>query len=343
MTSSPRAVIFSCEGTTLTAQEKRLFTKVSPLGFILFQRNCADKAQVQALIDNLLATVTHRPVPILIDQEGGKVMRLKPPVWPHRLAADVFAKAWLSNPEAAIRACYLQNALIAMDLAELGITVNCTPVLDWPAADADPIIGSRAFGTSSDSIVALAQAVIDAHLDHGVLPIIKHIPGHGRARVDSHKALPVVETPLPTLQETDFKPFQNIQRAPWAMTAHIVYTAIDADHCATISPTMINDVIRGSIGFNGFLISDDLGMHALQGSLREKATASLNAGCDAVLHCSGNFDEMLELQETAPCTPLALRRLEQGWSLRHHKGDASTYHHYSLELDALLSDYSAAS
>lgn len=295
----PRAAIFGCEGPTLSDAEKRFFENANPLGFILFARNIDTPDQVRALMRDLRTTVGDDAAPVLIDQEGGRVQRLRPPHWADRPPASQFAAAYRENPDRASADLAAHARAIARDLAGLGITVDCWPVLDLPQPGADPIIGDRALGTDTIAIAALGKVIIDALHAGGVTPVIKHIPGHGRATVDSHKALPVVETDLATLRDTDFAPFRALNAAPWAMTAHVVYTAVDPDSCATFSPKVVDRVIRGDIGFDGLLISDDLSMHALTGAFAERTRRALAAGCDVVLHCNGVMAEMAPVAEAA--------------------------------------------
>lgn len=296
---TPRSAIFGCAGTALSDDEKRFFEETNPLGFILFARNVETPDQVRALVGDLRATVGDAAAPVLIDQEGGRVQRLGPPHWPKRPPASEFAEMYLTDPSGAAAALAENAGAIAKDLADLGITVDCWPVLDLPQPGADPIIGDRALGTETDAIAALGRVIMDALHGGGVSPIIKHIPGHGRATVDSHKALPVVETDLATLAASDFAPFRNLADAPWAMTAHVVYTAVDQDNCATFSDKVIAQVIRGDIGFDGLLISDDLSMHALSGGFGNRTERALAAGCDVVLHCNGEMAEMAPIAEAA--------------------------------------------
>ncbi len=304
----PRAAIFGASGKSLTDQEKKFFRSADPLGFILFARNVGDPAQLRNLVIALRDTVRRADAPVLIDQEGGRVARLKPPHWRGYPPASAIAAA--KNPA---EAAFLGSRLIADDLAALGITVDCAPVLDLPAPGADPIIGDRAYGTKPETVAALGRAVCDGLLAGGVLPVIKHIPGHGRARVDSHLALPVVSASRAELEAGDFAPFRALNRMPWAMTAHIVYSAIDADAPATLSPRLISQTIRASIGFGGVLISDDLSMKALPGSLPGRAQGALEAGCDVVLHCNGEMREMSGIaRAVGPLSAEARRRIDAG-------------------------------
>ncbi len=301
----PLAVIFGLNGAALSGEERRFFADADPLGFILFARNCEAPAQVARLVVELREAVGRTDAPVLIDQEGGRVARLKPPHWrdyppPARIAA--------LGGMAAREAAWLGARLIADDLAMLGITVDCTPVLDLPVPGADPIIGDRAWAATPARAAELSLAVCDGLMAGGVLPVIKHIPGHGRGNVDSHKGLPVVETPRETLDSTDFAAFRALAFMPWAMTAHILYSAVDAQRPATLSPSLIRDVIRTSIGFDGVLVSDDLSMQALGGSLPERAQGALAAGCDLVLHCNGDMTEMSGIAASIGAIGAAARR-----------------------------------
>jgi beta-N-acetylhexosaminidase len=304
----PRAVIFGAGGTALTDDEKKFFRSADPLGFILFARNCKHPAQVTKLVAELREAVRRDDAPVLIDQEGGRVARLKPPHW--RAYPPASSVAALNNPAEAV---FLGARLMADDLAALGITVDCAPVLDLPAPGSDPIIGDRAYGTNPENVAALGRAVCDGLLAGGVLPVIKHIPGHGRAGVDSHLALPVVSAPRAQLEAGDFAPFRALHHMPWAMTAHIVYSAIDAEHPATLSPRLISETIRASIGFGGVLISDDLSMQALPGSLPGRAKSAWEAGCDVVLHCNGELKEMTGIaRAVGPLSAACRQRLDAG-------------------------------
>jgi beta-N-acetylhexosaminidase len=310
----PQAVIFGCAGQTLDADERAFFRDADPLGFILFKRNCNTPDQVRGLVAELRDSVGRGDAPVLIDQEGGRVARLGPPHWPSYPAAAAIASL---DGDAAIEAACLGARLIADDLARLGITVDCAPVLDIPVAGADPIIGDRAYGTTPQAVADRGRAVCRGLLDGGVLPVIKHMPGHGRGAVDSHHALPVVDASHAELDATDFAPFRCLADMPWAMTAHIVYTAIDPERPATLSPRLIHDLIRIAFGFGGVLVSDDLCMKALGGSLAERTRAALAAGCDLVLHCNGDRGEMAEVSAAArPLDAAGLRRVREGEARR---------------------------
>ena len=312
----PLAVVLGCGGERLTAFERDFFTEVDPVGFILFRRNCNSPSQVCDLVGSLRGCVGRDEAPVLIDQEGGRVARLRPPHW--RRYPSPAQIASMSDPMAE-EAARVGARLIADDLARLGITVDCLPVLDLPASGADPVIGDRAYGGEPERVSSLAGAVCAGLLEGAVLPVIKHIPGHGRARVDSHHACPCVETGHDELARTDFAPFRALAAMPWAMTAHIVYPAVDPAAPATLSPRVIAEVIRGEIGFDGVLISDDLSMRALGGGLGERTRQALDAGCDLALHCSGDPGEMAEVAAAAvPISPLTAARLRRGETMRRN-------------------------
>lgn len=290
------ASILGCAGLELSANERAFFRDARPWGFILFARNCDNPDQVRRLTAALRESVA-RDAPIFIDQEGGRVARLKPPHWRVSPPAANFGVLFKDTEEGAREATYLNARLIASELTDLGINADCMPCLDVPSDGAHDIIGDRAFGRDARTVIELGRAFAEGLLDGGVLPVAKHIPGHGRAASDSHEALPVVEAPHEELSKVDFVTFRGLNTLPMAMTAHVVYPAIDAQRCATLSPKVIHTIIRGEIGFQGLLMSDDLSMKALQGTFTERARASLNAGCDVVLHCNGNMQEMKAVME----------------------------------------------
>ena len=310
MNHPPRAVIFGCAGPELSDRERRFFADADPLGFILFQRNCVEPVQVRRLIAALRESVGRADAPVLIDQEGGRVMRLKPPHWRAAPAQARFAELAERDANGAREAAYLNARLLAAELAELGITVDCAPVLDLRLPGAHEIIGDRALGAEPGRVVELGRAVAQGLLDGGILPVIKHIPGHGRAAVDSHVDLPVVDVPRDVLERTDFEPFRRLAAMPWGMTAHVVYRAIDPDLPASLSARVIEEVIRGSIGFAGFLVSDDVTMKALRGDVGSLLRAAVQAGCDAALHCNGDIREMERVaRETPRLAAAAIERL----------------------------------
>jgi len=308
MTTRMRA-IFGCSGARMSVAERAFFREARPYGFILFGRNVETPDQVRALVDELRSTVGDAP--ILIDQEGGRVARLKPPHWKARPPARRFGELHETRPEAAREAAYLNARLIAADLHALGIDVDCVPVLDVPVEGANDVIGDRAFARDPSVVIDLGRAVIEGMIDGGVLPVMKHIPGHGRAAADTHHELPHVTTEAETLSASDFVTFRSLNQCPLAMTAHVVYDAIDAQRPATTSPKVIREVIRGEIGFDGLLMSDDLSMNALSGPISARAKSALFAGCDIVLHCNGSMAEMAEVaQEGKPLEGPALKRAE---------------------------------
>ena len=301
--------IYGCAGPVLSAAERDFFRDVRPWGFILFGRNIENADQIRALVAALRETVEDGAAPILIDQEGGRVARLKPPLWAQRPAAALFGALYAQNQERAREATYLNARLIAHDLSSLGINVDCLPVLDVPVPGAHDIIGDRAFATDPATIIDLGRAQIQGLMEGGVLPVMKHIPGHGRAGADSHLALPRVSATVEELSASDFVTFRSLDSCPIAMTAHVVYDSIDPQRPATTSPKVIRDVIRGEIGFEGLLMSDDLSMKALDGPLALRAKAALFAGCDLALHCNGDMDEMKDVaSETQELDGQALKR-----------------------------------
>jgi beta-N-acetylhexosaminidase len=294
-----RAFITGLAGTTLTPAERAFLREREPWGFIIFKRNIETPAQVSRLIGSVRDAVG-RDAPVLVDQEGGRVQRLGPPHWPSYPPGAAYGRLYDGDPEGGMRAAYLGARLIAADLAVVGIDVDCLPIADVPASGADPIIGDRAYGESAEKVAVLARAVADGLLAGGVLPVLKHIPGHGRATADSHHALPVVETDQDTLKKTDFAAFRPLSDLPLGMTAHVVYTAIDPIAPATTSVTLVQDVIRGWLKFAGLLMSDDISMGALSGSIEERSRAAIAAGCDVILHCSGELEEMRSVASAVP-------------------------------------------
>jgi len=313
----PSPLVLGCAGSELSRQERTFYSRVDPLGFILFARNCFDPEQIRRLIADLRDCVGRSDAPVLIDQEGGRVARLKPPHWRAAPPARRFVEIAASDPDRGREAARLNSRLIADELFDLGITVDCAPVLDVPQSNADPIIGDRAYGDTPAMVANLAEAACEGLLDGGVLPVVKHIPGHGRATVDSHLALPTVEASRDELERIDVAPFRALRRMPWAMTAHVIYTAIDAEKPATLSTAVIGGLIRRDIGFDGLLISDDLSMQALSGSFAERSAGCLAAGCDIALHCNGRMAEMAEVAEAAPpMTEQAWRRYRAGEAMR---------------------------
>jgi beta-N-acetylhexosaminidase len=312
-----RAFITGVSGLELTAAEREFIRSQRPWGFILFKRNIATPDQVTGLVSQLRGELGAPEAPVLVDQEGGRVQRLGPPHWPAYPAGAVFGQLYDIDPALGLAAARLSARLIAADLTDLGVTVDCLPLADVPVAGADAVIGDRAYGTVPDHVAAIARAVTEGLEQGGILPVLKHIPGHGRATADSHLRLPVVDTSRAGLERTDFAAFQPLADLPMAMTAHVVFSALDAAQPATTSATIIAQVIRGVIGFQGLLMSDDVSMNALAGSIAERTRAIFAAGCDMVLHCNGKLDEMSEVaRETPELSGKALQRAERALASR---------------------------
>jgi beta-N-acetylhexosaminidase len=287
-----RAFITGLSGPEITADERSFLRTAAPWGLILFKRNIQSSRQISALIDGFKEAVGRDDVPVLIDQEGGRVQRLGPPQWPAYPPGAAYGRLYDGDPAAGLAAARLGGRLIAADLAAVGITVDCLPIADVPVADADAVIGDRAYGATPAKVAAIGAALAEGLMAGGVLPVLKHIPGHGRATADSHLGLPVVNTDRETLESIDFAAFRPLAALPLGMTAHVVFTALDPELPATTSATIIGQVIRGFIGFDGLLMSDDLSMGALSGSLAQRTRAALAAGCDMALHCNGSLPEM---------------------------------------------------
>jgi len=332
-----RAFIAGCSGLELTPDEAAFFKEAEPWGFILFKRNIDHPGQVRALCDALRGTVGRADAPILIDQEGGRVQRMGPPHWPKYPPGRAYGLLHANDPLVQREIARLGARLIAHDLRSVGITVDCLPVLDVPSPGAHDVIGDRAYGRSAEQVAILGRAAAEGLLAGGVLPVIKHMPGHGRAGADSHLSLPVVEASREELEAHDFKPFRMLTDMPLAMTAHVVYTALDPDRPATTSPTVMREVIRGRIGYEGLVMSDDLSMQALSGSLRERAEAAFAAGCDVGLHCNGRMEEMAAVAEAAPALDgEALRRAEIALQRIRHEPEPLDPVDARARLDAAL-------
>ncbi|HUS96185.1 MAG TPA: beta-N-acetylhexosaminidase [Hyphomicrobiaceae bacterium] len=288
----PRALAVGLSGPELTIAEAEFLQRVRPCGIIIFSRNIVDRQQLRRLIDDARTAIDFAPVLVLVDQEGGRVQRLRPPVFETLPAAAAYGALYQRNPPEALAAAKTLASYTALLLAEFGINTNCVPCADIPVPGAHAIIGERAYGDEVGQVVALARAVAEGHLSRGVLPVLKHVPGHGRANADSHLALPVVTAGLDDLIATDFAAFRLLRDLPAAMTAHVVFDSIDPSHPASTSRLVIDRMIRGEIGFDGLLMSDDLSMKALEGSIAERSAAVIAAGCDIALHCNGELDEM---------------------------------------------------
>jgi beta-N-acetylhexosaminidase len=312
-----RAFITGLAGTAITPEERAFLQEFRPWGLILFKRNIETANQVSALISDFSDVVGRRDAPVLIDQEGGRVQRMGPPHWPSYPPGAAYGRLYDLDVAKGLAAARLGARLIAEDLLKVGITVDCLPVADVPVAGADAVIGDRAYGDTPEKVAALAGAAAAGLAAGGVLPVLKHIPGHGRATADSHAALPVVDAPRAVLEASDFAAFRPLAGLPIAMTAHVVFTAIDPVSPATTSAKMIH-VIRDEIGFQGLLMSDDISMGALSGSLRERTRAALAAGCDVALHCNGQLVEMREIAAESPLLAgKAARRAEAALAARH--------------------------
>ena len=323
-------------GTGLAAEEREFIASERPWGFILFKRNVATPAQVASLVRELRDATGQPGAPVLIDQEGGRVQRLGPPNWPIYPAGAVFGALYDVDSALGLAAARLSARLIAADLADLGITVDCLPLADVPVAGADAVIGNRAYGAEPGKVAAIARAVTDGLEQGGILPVLKHIPGHGRATVDTHFKLPVVDTSRKELERSDFAAFQPLADLPMAMTAHVVFSAFDSTQPATTSATMVEEVIRGVIGFQGLLMSDDVSMNALAGSLAERTRAIFDAGNDIVLHCNGKLDEMRDVARETP--ELSGKALERAFKALASRKAPKPFDRVAAraELDALI-------
>lgn len=303
-----KPVIFGLAGPTLAEEERAFFAAAEPAGFILFRRNVVDRAQLRALTDDLRALTGRERLPILIDQEGGPVARLRPPEWPDFPAGPAFDALYEAAPMSGIEAARANAHALGLMLGEVGVTVDCLPLLDVAQAETTGAIATRAYGHEPMRVAAMGRATLEGLAAGGVVGVVKHMPGHGRAVVDSHNLLPTVTASAEEL-EVDLEPFRRLAGAPMGMTSHIVYTAWDAQAPATISPVVIDQVIRGSIGFDGLLMTDDIDMKALSGSAGDKAAAAIAAGCDVVLDCWARMDEMVAIADRLP--PIADRARER--------------------------------
>jgi len=318
---APRAFIAGLAGLTFSADERAFFKDARPWGLIVFKRNVSDPAQLTNLVQSFRDYVGW-PAPVLVDQEGGRVQRLGPPHWPTYPPGAFHGALYDKEPALGLSAARLAGHLIAADLAAVGIDVDCLPIADVPVPGADAVIGDRAYGTEPGKVAAIAGAVAAGLQAGGVLPVLKHLPGHGRATADSHHRLPVVDTDRATLELTDFAAFKPLADLPLGMTAHVVFSAIDPLAPATTSVTMVQQVIRRHIGFRGLLMSDDISMGALSGTLRQRSEAAVVAGCDVVLHCNGDLAEMIEVAGAVPeLSGEAAARAERALNARHAPED----------------------
>ena len=339
-----KAFITGLSGTALSAAERDFIRRERPWGFILFRRNIETPAQVAALTSEARQVLGEPDAPILVDQEGGRVQRFRPPNWPLYPAGAAFGQLYDIDPAMGMAAARLSARLIADDLAKVGVTVDCLPLADVPVPGANDVIGDRAYGEEPAKVAAIARAVSESLQEGGILPVLKHIPGHGRAMADSHLSLPVVDTPRDELERVDFAAFRPLADLPMAMTAHVVFSAYDAAQPATTSATMIEQVIRGLIGFKGLLMSDDVGMSALAGSIAGRTKALLAAGCDMVLHCSGELGEMNEVAgETPELSGKSLARAEAALASRRQPTKSFDRSAARAELDGLIGRLGAAS
>ncbi len=331
-----QAAIYGVEGFELTASERSFFRDADPAGFIIFKRNCESPEQLLRLTDSLRDLTGRAELPVLIDQEGGRVARMRPPAWPAFPAAERFSQLYALAPSSALEAARANARALALTLRSCGINVNALPLLDVRQEGATDIIGDRALGSEPMQVAALGRVVLDGMASSGVVGIIKHMPGHGRALVDSHKELPVVTSSAEEL-EVDLEPFERLAAAPMGMTAHVVYTAWDPDHPASLSSTVIGDIIRGRIGFDGWLMSDDLGMEALAGDFGSRAAGVVAAGCDVALHCSGKMDEMVAVAGAVPAmTAEGDARLARAMAVTMVDGDGPDFADAVAKRDALL-------
>jgi beta-N-acetylhexosaminidase len=331
-----QAAIYGLAGTELNADERAFFADADPAGYILFARNCVDRNQLTRLTDELRAIHGRPDLAILIDQEGGRVTRMKPPEWPAFPTGEAFDRLYRAAPSSALAAARANSRALGLMLREVGINVDCLPVLDVRQDGASDIVGDRAMGSEPMQVAALGRAVLDGLASAGVIGVIKHMPGHGRALVDSHHALPIVEASAAEL-DIDLEPFERLRQAPMGMVAHIVFTAWDAELPSSQSATIIGDIIRGRIGFDGFLMSDDIGMEALSGGPGERAAQTLAAGCDAALHCSGKFDEMVDVAaNVGPLTDESEARLARAMAATRVDDDGPDFAELVAKRDELL-------
>jgi beta-N-acetylhexosaminidase len=331
-----QAAIYGLSGERPTPDERGFFRDAEPAGYILFGRNCCDKEQLRALTDELRALHGRDDFPILIDQEGGRVARLQPPVWPAFPPAQRFAELYKVAPVSAIEAARLNAQAIAVVLKDCGINVNCMPLLDVRQAGAHDIIGDRALGSEPLQVTALGRGVIEGMREGGVVGVVKHMPGHGRSTSDSHVELPVVRASEEEL-ERDLEPFRTLRGAPMGMAAHVVYTAWDAARCGSLSRTIIGGIIRGRIGFDGLLLSDSLNMEALSGGFDARARGVIDAGCDVALHCSGVLEEMAAVASAVgEMSEKARERMERAMATVDDAIDAAPYDELAVKRDQLL-------
>ena len=328
--------IFGLSGTELTSDERAFFAEARPAGYILFGRNCANRVQLRALTDDLRGIDGRDGLPILIDQEGGRVARMQPPEWPVFPAGEAFDRLYDLAPISALEAARSNALALALMLSEVGITVDCLPLLDVRTPNTHSAIGDRALGSDPVRVASLGRAVVEGLREGGVVGVVKHMPGQGRAVVDSHHELPVVDADDTTLEQ-DLLPFRLLKDAPMGMTGHIMFPAWDADRCSTLSPVIIGDIIRGRIGFDGLLMSDDLDMKALKGDVPSRAAGAIAAGCDIALNCWGRMDEMIGIANILPSlTEKSAERLARAMATVSIVNDFSVLPDHIAKRDALL-------
>ena len=331
-----QAAIYGLAGCELTAEECGFFRDARPAGYILFRRNIESRQQLRALTDAIRDLEGHDEVPILIDQEGGRVARMRPPEWPAFPSGEAFDQLYQLAPSSAVEAARVNARALGLMLHEAGVNVDCLPMLDVRQPGATDIVGDRALGAEPMQVASLGKAILDGLRSAGTLGVIKHIPGHGRALVDSHHELPIVEAGEDELA-IDLEPFERLRDAPMGMTSHLLYTAWDAERPASQSPTVIHDIIRERIGFDGFLMSDDIGMEALAGDHGQRATACVAAGCDVALHCDGKMENMLLVADAVgELSPEAEARLARAMAMRFTPDDEMDFAEAVAKRDALL-------
>ena len=334
MTES-QTLILGCAGTSLTREEKSFYRNECPWGFILFARNISEPEQIRDLVAEMRDCIGRPQAPVFIDQEGGRVQRLRPPLAPNYPAGAAFGALYRENEEAGLRAAWLLARLHAFDLLRYGITADCLPVLDVPVEGANDVIGARAYAKDPSIVTALGRAAAEGLMSGGVIPVMKHIPGHGRAFADTHLELPTVTTSLKELRRHDFAPFQALNQLPMAMTAHVIFSAVDPSNPATTSGKVVEEIIRGEIGFDGLLVSDDTSMKALSGDFQTKAASILAAGVDLVLHCNGVMEAMVAVASRAkPLEGKALERANKALASVKGQDDKD-----EAELRAEFADY----
>jgi beta-N-acetylhexosaminidase len=331
-----QAAIYGLAGAELTADEADFFRDARPAGYILFRRNCESRQQIRRLTDALRELEGHDGVPVLIDQEGGRVARMRPPEWPAFPSGEAFDRLYQLAPSSAIEAARVNARALGLMLGEVGVNVDCIPMLDVRQPGATDIVGDRALGSEPMQVAALGKAILDGLASAGILGVVKHMPGHGRALVDSHHELPVVEAGEEDLQ-IDLEPFERLRDAAMGMTSHLLYKAWDPVRPASQSPVIINDVIRQRIGFSGFLMSDDIGMEALAGDHGQRARACVGAGCDVALHCDGKMENMLSVAAAVPALSAeGEARLTRAMAMRFTPSDDLDFAEALAKRDSLL-------